>query len=218
MSIILGMENIREIISNNITNLRKQHNMTQLDLAKKVNFSDKAVSRWEKGEVMPDVETLYMLAEIFNVPISCIIENQETLKPKLKKPTAKEVLSQVLTICEIWTIIAVVFAYHNITRDKIWWELFVWGVPATAFFLLLLNRKRDDNISKFVYGTILVWSFLICVFLHFLSAKPWYIFVIGIPLQGMLIIRHLFNYKQESIIKTKKIKAKDAKKQKEKKK
>lgn len=212
------MENIREIISNNITNLRKQNNMTQLDLAKRVNFSDKAVSRWEKGEVLPDVETLYSLAEIFNVPISCIIENKENFKPKIKKPTAKEVLSQVLTICEIWIIITVVFAYHNITRGKIWWELFAWGVPATAFFLLFLNRKRDDNISKFVYGTILVWSFLICVFLHFLNAMPWYIFVIGIPLQGMLIIRNLFNYKQESIIKTKKSKIKTEKKTKDNKK
>lgn len=215
MIIILSMENIREIISNNIIALRKQNNMTQLDLAKKVNFSDKAVSRWEKGEVLPDVETLYLLAEIFNVSISQIIESQENLKPKIKKPSAKEVLSQVLTICEIWTIIAVVFAYYNITRGKIWWELFAWGIPATAFFLLFLNRKRDDDISKFVYGTVLVWSFLICVFLNFLSAKPWYIFVIGIPLQGMIIIRYLFNYKQGSIIKTKKAKTKDSKKSKE---
>lgn len=195
------MENIREIVSNNLINLRKQNKMTQLDLAKRVNYSNKAVSRWEKGEVLPDVETIALLAEIFDVPVSYILEKQEKREEKsTKKTTTKEVLSQIFTICEIWTIIAVVFAYFIITKEKVMWQLFLWGIPATALILIVLNRKAKNNIANFIYGTVLVWSIIVCVFLHLLNTLPWYIFVVGVPIQGLLIIRYLFNFKQKTII------------------
>ena len=79
------MENIREIISQNITHLRKEKNLTQVELAKKINFSDKAISRWEKGEVVPDIETIYALSEIFEVPVSAILEKKDTTDDKSKK-------------------------------------------------------------------------------------------------------------------------------------
>ena len=79
------MESLKEIVSKNIINLRKANNLTQLELAKKINYSDKAISRWEKGEVLPDVETIQTLSIVFNVPMSAILESQdENKKIKLK--------------------------------------------------------------------------------------------------------------------------------------
>ena len=198
------MENLREIVSKNIINLRKANNLTQIELSKKINYSDKAISRWEKGEVLPDVETIQILSEVFNVPMSALLEKQdESTKGKLTKPTKQEILSHSFIICEIWTIISVIYAYLNISKGYNLWQIFLWGIPATALILLVLNRKRKNNITSFIYGTILVWSTITCLFLHMLNSCPWYIFVLGVPIQGMLVVRYLFNYKQQPLIKSK---------------
>jgi len=198
------MESLKEIVSKNIINLRKANNLTQLELAKKINYSDKAISRWEKGEVLPDVETIQTLSIVFNVPMSAILESQdENKKIKLTKPTKQDILSQVFIICEIWTIISVIYAYLNISKGMNLWQLFTWGIPATALILLVLSNKRKNNILSFIYGTILVWSAITCLFLQMLTSSPWYIFLLGIPVQGMLIVRYLFNHKLNPILKKK---------------
>jgi len=198
------MESLKEIVSKNIINLRKANNLTQLELAKKINYSDKAISRWEKGEVLPDVETIQTLSIVFNVPMSAILESQdENKKIKLTKPTKQDILSQVFIICEIWTIISVIYAYLNISKGMNLWQLFTWGIPATALILLVLSNKRKNNILSFIYGTILVWSAITCLFLQMLTSSPWYIFLLGIPVQGMLIVRYLFNHKLNPILKRK---------------
>jgi len=66
--------NIKQIIAENIISLRKSHNLTQNDLALKLNYSDNAVSRWERAEVTPNVETLEQIAELFNIPIETLFQ------------------------------------------------------------------------------------------------------------------------------------------------
>lgn len=198
------MDDLREIIPQNIINLRKANHLTQIELAKKINYSDKAISRWEKGEVLPDIETIQKLSEIFNVPISAILEKQNDLsKSKLTKPSKQEILSHSFILCEIWTIISVIYAYLNISQSYNLWQIFLWGIPATALILLVLNRKRKHNITSFIYSTILTWSSITCLFLHMLKFCPWYIFILGVPIQGMLVVRYLFNYKQKPLLKSK---------------
>ena len=96
------MDDIREVVAKNIVTLRKENNWTQVELAQKINFSDKAVSRWEKGEVLPDLETVQKLSEVFNVPISSLLESQdEVKKKKVTRITKRDVLSYIFLICEI---------------------------------------------------------------------------------------------------------------------
>lgn len=205
------MENLKEIIPENIINYRKANNLTQLELARKINFSDKAVSRWEKGEVLPDIETLQKLSEIFNIPLSNLLEKHEEFgTQKFSKPKKQEVLAQTFLICEIWTIISVIYSYLIVSKGINMWQIFIWGIPATALALLIHTRKNQNNLTNFIYGTILVWSTITSTFLHMISSSPWYFFILGVPLQGILIVRYLFNYKQNhpKINKTKKTKIK----------
>ena len=51
--------------------LRKAKGMTQRELAELLNVSDKAVSRWERDESMPDILLLPVLADIFDVDLVC---------------------------------------------------------------------------------------------------------------------------------------------------
>lgn len=54
-------------MGNLIANLRKKNNMTQQELANKLNITDKAVSKWERGFSCPDISTIPQLAEILGI-------------------------------------------------------------------------------------------------------------------------------------------------------
>ncbi len=192
------MKNIREIIATNIIQLRKTHDLTQKSFAEKINYSDKAVSRWEKGEVVPDIETLQVIADCFEVPITKLLEEND-LQVDKKQITRNELLSQILFVFEIWTIISVLYVYMNVAYNQNLWKTFLLGIPISAFILLLFNLNKS-NIAKFVYGTIFTWSLLICGFVFMLPVIAWYVFIIGLPMQGILILKYLFKVKQKNIL------------------
>ena len=68
------MSTIKENIANNIAELRKMNHMTQQDLAEKLNYTDKAISKWERGESTPDVESLSAIAKMFNLTVDDLFE------------------------------------------------------------------------------------------------------------------------------------------------
>ena len=192
------MENVKEIVSQNLVRFRKEKNLTQAELAKLINYSDKAISRWETGEVVPDLETIYTLAEVFGVPVSSITERptEEEVSKKTDTPLGQKILSQIFLLFEIWLIITVIFVYVKITKETSIWQLFVWGVPASAIVLWFFNRKENANALLFIFATVFVWSFITCVYLHLLDSNPWYMYFIGLPLQGLIVVRYVFNYRQ----------------------
>ena len=64
------MQNLQQVIANNLVFLRRSNNLTQQELASKINYSDNAISRWERAEVTPTVETLAIVANFYGVSVS----------------------------------------------------------------------------------------------------------------------------------------------------
>ena len=64
---------IRENLSKNLTALRKAQGLTQTELGEKLTYSDKSVSKWERGDGLPDIVTLEKLAELFGVTVDALI-------------------------------------------------------------------------------------------------------------------------------------------------
>lgn len=58
--------------------LRKQSNLTQADLAEKLNVSRQAVSRWEMGTAKPEVDTLVAISDLFGVSLDELLKNKES--------------------------------------------------------------------------------------------------------------------------------------------
>ena len=190
------MKSLREIIPQNIVALRKKMGLTQVGLAKKVNFSDKAVSRWEKGEVLPDIETLETLSKVFNVPFSYLIE--EHFETKIEKSvglTKNEILMHALTILIIWTIATIIFVYREITYNHVMWQLFIWAIPVTAVYMLYTNRKAKNKVINLIFRTLFCWSLLTCVYFQFLELNAWLIYIVGVPVQAAIIVSFFANPK-----------------------
>ena len=80
------MENIKLIIAKNVTALRTSRAMTQLELAEKLHYSDKAVSKWERGESIPEIGTLIAIADLFEVPLDYLVREQHKKQNKQSAP------------------------------------------------------------------------------------------------------------------------------------
>ncbi len=187
----MSMKDINLIIGNNIKELRKINKMTQSDLAEKLNYSNKAVSRWESGEVIPDVQTLNNICEIFEVPIESIFKEQlptEKVKKEYKFRMGNKMAISLLAIMMIWLIATVVFVYSRITFDDNLWQVFLWAIPLSCIIGIVFNSIWGRKFFNFVLISILIWSTLACIYLQFIKYNMWLIFIIGIPTQIGVIL------------------------------
>ena len=182
------MENIREVISKNLISLRKQNKLTQIELGKKINYSDKAVSRWEKGEVLPDIEILQTISNIYDVPLTYFFTEHLTKEEQSKK-TKNEIIMQVFLICIFWTFFTMVYVYLNFNYHLNFWQAFVWPVPLSFITIRLLvrNRKSVKWWHKCLLDSFFLWTLIAAVYLQLLSYNAWILFIIGVPIQVTLI-------------------------------
>lgn len=189
------MENLKKIIGSNLAELRKAKGLTQLELAEKFGYTDRAVSKWENGDTLPDIETLYELCEYYEVTIDYLTHEENKnkyLKPKQDGDELRDKIIMTCLICSvIWMIATVIFVYTiingNIAND--YWMAFVWAIPITALLLLFFNAKYlKFKPMYFWLFSILNWSLLASTYLQFVTinisnVSLWPIFIIGIPLQ-----------------------------------
>ena len=82
---LLGMKDLRKIIGDNLSELRKRRGLTQFELAEKFNYTDRAVSKWENDVSSPDILVLASLADILGVSVDELLARLRALmrrKPK----------------------------------------------------------------------------------------------------------------------------------------
>lgn len=185
------MENINIVIGNNIKELRKIHKLTQNDLAEKLNYSNKAISRWESGEIIPDVMTLNKICDIFQIHITQIFESNLTKKQITKQykfQMGNKLAITLLAILMVWLSATITYVYSVITFGDNVWQAFLWAVPISCIVGIVFNSIWGKKIINFIIISILVWSTLACVYITFLQYNMWLIFMIGIPIQIGVIL------------------------------
>lgn len=178
---------IGKIIGKNINKLRKTKGLTQQDLANKFNYTANAVSRWERGETIPDIEVLITLANMFGVTIDCLLtENGYEKKGQFLDSDGvrkRKLILSVLVISIFWTIIAIVFIYLYQNKINNAWTCFLWGIPASTLPPMYLYRKEKKPVMTFVLTTIFLWGLLAAIYFQYLKYNLALIFLVGIPAQ-----------------------------------
>lgn len=191
------MENMKEIIAANIAELRKQRGMTQLELAEALNYSDKAISKWERGESIPDITVLMQIARLFSVSLDYLVQEEhpaETLPEdpqRTRRVKRNRVLIMGISIALVWLIAAFLFTNFNlISMSKLhnMWQLYVYAVPVSCIVWLVFNSLWFNRQHNFIIISILLWSTLasICLSMLSLNLPIWQLFVVGVP--GQIII------------------------------
>ena len=184
------MREIKDIIANNLISLRKSRGLTQNELADQLAYSDNMVSRWERAEITPNIETLQKISEFYNIPLASLLsENASEENNNAQKfQDIKKFSIILLMITTLWCIITIAFVLVNSILHRNIWRIFVLGVPLSCVILLLFNGSWNKYIYRFIVTSVLIWSLLAFVYLYFLKYNMFFIFLIGVPAELSLII------------------------------
>lgn len=187
------MEELKTTISKNITKYRKQCKLTQAELAEKINYSDKAVSKWECGDGIPDVVVLKQLADIFGVTVDALLSENATFNhtPEKKKISAKTKTN--VTICStllVWLVATIAFVFTLLfapTAPKMW-LVFIWAIPVSCIVLTVFNGVWGKWLLFIPILSVLMWSLALALHLTIPFDNSYLFFILCIPLQVIEVI------------------------------
>lgn len=186
-------KDLNEIVATNIVELRKSAKLTQVELADKLHYSDKAVSKWERGESIPELVTLKKIADIFGVTIDYLtsdkprIEKKEYILPKIIVFNRMLITAIVTSFIFIIATIIFVYGYIYLHHDR-FWTAFIWAIPVSSLSLVFFNwywGKRKYGI--YIYS-LLLWSLITCLYIETIQFGTWMLFLVGIPVQITLLL------------------------------
>ena len=204
-------DKLKKQIGANIAAYRKSMGLTQLGLAEKLNYSDKAVSKWERAESVPDVLTLTQLAELFDVTVNDLLVDPNELPANtgkveqvmsaaveraMKRKANKRIILGLSSLL-VWFVALLMFAIFSSLDVPKSWIAFIYALPADAIVRLSLRsawkdfRKNQWLVSGIMWGTILSIFMTLLLFFDF---NFWKVFLLGIP--GQLAIFLAFRLKK----------------------
>ncbi len=227
------MENSIEInqkIAKNLAHFRKTAGFTQAELAEKINYSDKSISKWESGNGVPDIYVLIQLAELYGVTVDTLLGDGAPVRVQ-KKTRSLHVLIMLLSCGIVWLISTCFFvAMELFFPGRAWWIAFMYAIPVSAIVLLVYALIWKYKPLNFICVTVIIWLGFTCLYLtirYICISKGvgdqlgplWSIFLLGIPLQVLEILwvyfRSVFKKHKKVIVVQPKNKDEEVKEEKE---
>lgn len=206
------MNDLKRIIAENISTLRRASGITQVELAEKLCYSDKAVSKWERGESIPDVAVLKTIAELFGVTVDYLLtrghfpDPVETASPESSASAREEEADELpkgikkynrtiitrMSILLVWLLATITFVVLRIFVNDIAWSVFpfVLAVPVSCIVWLVFNSIWFDRQWNFTIISLMMWSVFLAMFYLFYNfgINLLLMFVIGIPGQAIIFL------------------------------
>ena len=193
-----SMEELKSVIGENLVKLRRGAGLTQSQLAEKLGYTDKAVSKWECGDAVPDVWVLTRVAEQFGVKVDDLLtrhadEPKESAESPQRMPRRRAVIT-VLSAVLVWLIATVAFVASSIIFPALehTWLLFIYAIPLSALVIFILSCVWGHLIPHYIFLSVLLWGTILSVFLSFTLLHPlksiWMVFLIGIPGQTIICL------------------------------
>lgn len=188
------MENTKVILANQLRELRVKHGLTQIDLAKRLNYSDKAISKWERAESAPDAAVLVQLADLFEVSLDELIRARKPAVPEDSAAQSDKNIQHklILGMCLLLVTLIATFVFVVLMlispTPRYEWLVFVYAVPVMLVVWLVLNTIWFSHRLNYLIISLLMWTVLLAVYLSFFpfGQNIWLIFLLGVP--GQIII------------------------------
>lgn len=183
------MDDLKKVVAGNIIKLRTSMNLTQAQLGEKLNYSDKSISKWERGESVPDVFVLKTIADMAGVTVDYIItphDPDEEVQIEAKGPRYSRRFITLTVLAGIWALAVLVFVI-------LWlcgifnWLVFIYAIPVSLITLLVLNSVWGDRRWNLYIISGLVWGIICSIYLTAIKFNWWQLFLLGIPAQIIII-------------------------------
>ena len=209
-------EELRDVIAKNLVYFRKASKLTQLELAEKLLYSDKNISKWERGEAIPDIIVLSQLADLYHITVNDFLISHDgdnfvqskPLKKRTKTFNTKQLMITLLSCCIVWLVAVCAFCiFINVfpaLKNELW-KIFVVAIPICFIICLVFSSIWCTNTLNCIFVSLLTWTvalaFCVCLPFEF----SWLSFIMAIPVQVLALLWFIFR----------KIKFKDKQKPKE---
>ena len=181
---------LRKTVAKNIAQYRKAHHDTQLDLATKLNYSDKSVSKWERGESLPDVYILSQIAELYGVSVSALIG--EIQPPKESKPHY-HMFILLLSLALTMAVATLLFSMFMICKvDYPAWMFFVYALPVCSIICIVFTSLWWGILWQGVSTSLLIWTLGLSIYLSLPVPNLELIFLVCAAAQVLVILWELF--------------------------
>lgn len=185
------MEELKLIFASNLIRLRTAAGMTQAELGEQLNYSDKSISKWERGEAIPDAAVLKRMSEIFGVTVDYLLNEHDAWQPEPDPAGARDrshYAILLVALMGIVTLAVLVFVVLWLWLGKVEWIVFACFVPAAAITYLVLNSvffggRGNLHIVLGLVASIFAAAYL--VLLRF-GMNFWQLFLILIPAEAVV--------------------------------
>ena len=191
------MENIKQIAAKNITDLRRAAGMTQLELAERLNYSDKAVSKWERGESLPDVAVLKQIADLFGVTMDYLVTEDHSQPEQAPvgyrgRELRNRRVIMGISVLLVWLAAAIAFVVMDIVMGTAArnWVIYLYAVPVSLVVILVFNSLWFNPRWNFLIVSCLMWTVLACLHIGvlLLGYNIWIIYILGVPGQAIILL------------------------------
>ena len=203
-------------VGNNISYYRKANGLTQSALAEKLNYSDKAVSKWERGESVPDVYVLYKMSQLFMCSVNDIIghdEKNDILDEKLneivKQKQFRRIMITSLSVGLLWLVASVIYFVTDLIINGIYslghddfGIVFLYAVPASFIITLIFAKlwgriwQQAISVSGILWSSVISLAVSFNVF-NFAEKSAYKIFIAAAVFQILIVLWYVMRKKSE---------------------
>lgn len=179
-------------VAENIATLRASRKMTQMELGEALNYSDKAISKWERGEAVPDAYVLSDMAAIFDVSVDWILTKHEKSEAPPRKADRVAHVRRAITMLSffgVWTLATIVFVTLAIV-DIYEWQVFVYTIPISLIVFIVFNALWGGRGRCFFLVALLIASLLLTIYVIFLERNLWILFILAAPAEICVLITY----------------------------
>lgn len=192
----MQLSELKLISASNIIKLRTGAGLTQAELGEKLNYSDKTISKWERGEAIPDAYVLTQIAEIFGVTVDYLLsshdawESPEQQEEKEQKQAERQYSIDMIiaiSVLGVWTMALTIFVLLWLF-DIILWQTFIVALPVSilTYMVLICVFHRRRQLQYVIAAFVL--SLFILLYFTLPMQKPWQLFLIAIPAEIIVFL------------------------------
>ncbi len=186
-------EQLKKNLARNLTELRKAHGITQSELGEKLTYSDKSISKWERGDGLPDLLVLNKLSEIYGITINDIIGDDlpKISENKPKKPhLSKRIIIPLMAVGLVFLVASLAFFAVKIAgvQDSKMWLIFLYALPIAFIPSIVFTCIWWGVIPRAVCVSGLIWSLVVCLRMTFNIQNMNFIFISAAIFQFLVIL------------------------------
>lgn len=190
-------QQLRGIIARNIAYYRKQAGQTQADLGGKLGYSDKSVSKWERGDGVPDIYVLSHIADLYGIHVADLLDEKAPGKKRQQK-----ILIWLLSVGLVWLTAVIFFFLLLLLAPALErkWLVFIWAIPVSCILSLVFSSLRHLILYQVISTSGILWGIAMGIHFTFMhrNSEAFMLYIIAGVLQIMTVLWYILRYKRRS--------------------